>query len=79
MEYHGFLTQESSRYVCVRVCVCLGTGEDLDHSPRVSPAFPWFPSIQSILQLQGIIQLSEHLIAFKPTDLWQGRKGTKKY
>lgn len=36
---------------------------------RVSPAFPWFPSIQSILQLQGIIQLSEHLIAFKPTDL----------
>ena len=63
------------------MCVCAhpGTGEDLDHSPRVSPAFPWFPSSLSIHQLQGLIQLSEHLKAFTPTDLWQGTKGTKKY
>lgn len=35
----------------------------------MSPAFPWFPSSLSIHQLQGLIQLSEHLKAFTPTDL----------
>ena len=66
MESHGFPTQE-------------GRGGDPGHSPRVSPALPELPSSLSILQLQGLIQLSEHLKAFTPTDLWQGRTGIKEY
>lgn len=41
------------------------------HSPGVSPASPWLLSTLGILQLQGFIQIPEHLIAFTPTDLWQ--------
>lgn len=52
-----------------------GLGEGPGHSPGVRPASPWLLSIQGILQLQGLIQLPEHVVAFKATDLCQGRGG----
>ena len=57
----------------------VGLGEGPGHSPGVSPASAWLFSTLGILQLQGLIQLSEHLEAFTPTDLRQGRRGIKKY
>lgn len=57
----------------------MGLGEAPGHSPGVSPASPWLLSTQGILQLQGLIQLPEHVEAFTSTDLWQGRRGRKKH
>lgn len=53
----------------------VGLGQGPGHSPGVSPAPPWLLATQGILQLQGLIQLPEHIEAFTPTDLWQGRRG----
>lgn len=70
MEPHDFPTWEGNG---------VGLGGDPRHSPGVGPATPGLFSSLGILQLQGFIQLSEHLKAFTPTDLWQGRKGIKEY